>query len=69
MRTAMTIDYKKSAPYKAGEFHAQLGEMLMNPKTSITQLATFAENHGLTVNLQLVPVAGKEPAQSEGEQQ
>lgn len=65
----MSTDYKKSTIYKAGEFYEQLGEMLMNHKTSLAQLATFAENHVLTINLQLVPVAAKEPAQDEGEQQ
>lgn len=41
----MSKDYKDSSIYKQGLFYKELGELLMNPNTTVKQFSDFSFRH------------------------
>lgn len=49
------MEYKETQPYKLGLIYKRLGELLMNPKTDMRDLAEFGEKIGVKFKLEVVP--------------
>lgn len=56
--------YIGSQPYRLGLVYKQIGETLMNPDTTVTDLARLANRFGLDISMELIP---KESGKLSGE--
>jgi len=53
----MSSDFKNSGIYKSGLFYKELGDLLMNPGTTIDQISEFAfrHNNDYTIKFSMLP--------------
>lgn len=58
------FNYKETEVYKRGVFFKTYGEMLMNPDTTVPDLADFAFDNNSLIQIRLLPM---EPEESEDE--
>lgn len=49
--------YHDSSLYQLGLLHAELGRLLLDPATTLDDLAAFGQRHDLNVAVRLAPVA------------
>lgn len=49
------FDYTRTRPYRLGKLYKELGEMLMDPKTDMRDIAAFGVKHGFDFKFEIVP--------------
>ncbi len=49
------MKFENTQPYKLGAIYRQLGDLLMNPKTDMRELAEFAAKIGFRIGIDIVP--------------
>jgi hypothetical protein len=57
----MKPSYEQSAVYRQGCFHFELGLLLMDPKTTVTDIAEFATHYGLEADFVMRKITGDPP--------
>lgn len=53
--TASGFNYTQTQPYQLGKAYTELGRLLMDPATKLTQLAGSAQHLGFGVGVQIIP--------------
>ena len=51
----MKTDYENSSLYCLGEMYVSMGELLMNPETTIRELAEAGSEYGVHLQFAIVP--------------
>lgn len=51
----MRTDYENSSPYRLGQMYKAMGELLMDPKTTVLELQQTADHYGVKLQFSLVP--------------
>lgn len=58
-------DFKQSSIYQIGVFHAQLGKLLMDPKTDMKKLTDFCHKYNIDFQFQFMPITpAEDPART-----
>ncbi len=60
----MTRGYEQSAPYQLGLMYRTMGELLMNPETTVRELQNAASDFGVRLQFAIVPGEEKSEVES-----
>ena len=65
----MKQSYEQSAVYRQGCFHFELGLLLMDPKTTVMDIAEFATHYGLDADFVMRKIVSEAPATPDPQQE
>lgn len=54
------LEYEQTQPYRLGMLYKKLGEMLMDPHTTMRDIAEFGHNVGFQIGIEIQPVNDSE---------
>lgn len=59
----MTTEFKDTDLYKWGQYYKGLGELMINPNTSIIELIDYCESYGIDLQIRFAPIPSNKPNQ------